>query len=278
MNPIVLDVIIPIKDRTTLSDCVAELIAAIDGASNIQLGQLIVCDGGSSDDECRRQLQSIGPYPGVSMLDCAHPGFNKGWLLNQGITMAAAPILLISDVDIWWNTAAIIALVNAAATHPTQLYCIQSVQESTPTNVAIARPRYTYRIDRANATVEVYAAPPPGAQRPGYGLLCGQRSIFQAIGGYRHDFCGWGWEDQDLLIRAQLLGYGLTELGQVMHQSHGDDDRNSFIPDCAPQASRDRNIRICLRGLAQGHLHGDLIPEAIPGQPIHVLYPPELCD
>jgi glycosyltransferase involved in cell wall biosynthesis len=279
MNPIVLDVIIPIKDRTTLSDCVAELIAAIDGASDIELGHLIVCDGGSSDDACQRQLRAVVQYPSVMRLDRAHPGFNKGWLLNQGIAAATAPILLISDVDILWNATTVEALAHAAAQHPEQLYCIQSVQESSPKNVAIARPRYTYCLDRANATVEVYPAPPPGLQRPGYGLLGGSRSLFQAIGGYRHDFCGWGWEDQDLLIRAQLLGYDVSAIGQVIHQSHGDADRNSFAA-CTPQQSRDRNIRICLAGLAEGRLLGDLAPgvEPAPTMPIHVIYPPELCD
>jgi glycosyltransferase involved in cell wall biosynthesis len=279
MKSIVLDVIIPIKDRTTLLDCVAALIVAIDGASDVELGQLIVCDGGSSNDECQRQLQAIVQYPGVIVLDRPHTGFNKGWLLNQGIAAATAPILLISDVDILWNVTTVEALAHAAAQHPEQLYCIQSVQESSPKNVAIARPRYAYWLDRANATVAVYPAPPPGLQRPGYGLLCAQRSLFASIGGYRHDFCGWGWEDQDLLMRAQLLGYSQCELGEVIHQSHGDADRNAFAT-CTPQQSRDRNIHICLAGLAAGRLLGDLTPGVEPGptMPIHVIYPPELCD
>jgi glycosyltransferase involved in cell wall biosynthesis len=272
-----IDIIIPIKNRLTLTDCVSELIAAIDRASDIKLGTIWICDGGSSDRHCQEQLQQVAQLPHISVLDRPHPDFNKGWLLNQGIAAATAPILLISDVDILWNDLAITALVNAAAQSPEQFYCIQSVQESMPTNAAIERPRYTYRIDRANATVEIYPAPPPGSQRPGYGLLCGRRSIFQAIGGYRHDFRGWGWEDQDLLIRAQLLGYGVSEIGEVIHQSHGDADRNSFEA-CTPQMSRDRNIRICLAGLAKGRLMGDLTPEASPGKPIQVLYPPALCD
>jgi glycosyltransferase involved in cell wall biosynthesis len=272
-----IDVIIPIKNRTTLSDCVAELIVAIDRASDIELGTIWICDGGSSDPICQQQRQQVAQLPCVTVLDRPHSDFNKGWLLNQGIAAATAPILLISDVDILWNDLAIMALANAAAQNSQQFYCIQSVQESTPNNLAIDRPRYTYRIDRSNATVEVYPAPPPGSQRPGYGLLCGGRSLFQSIGGYRHDFRGWGWEDQDLLIRAQLLGYGVSELGEVIHQSHDDADRNSFEA-CTPQASRDRNIRICLAGLAEGRLMGDLIPGTLPGKPIQVLYPSELCD
>jgi glycosyltransferase involved in cell wall biosynthesis len=273
-----IDVIIPIKDRTTLYNCVLELLNAISGAVGIELGRIWICDGGSQDPNCQRQLQQVAQWPRVVVLDRTHPDCNKGWLLNQGIAAATAPILLISDVDILWNDLAITALVNAAAQSPEQLYCIQSVQESTPTNVAIDRPRYTYRITRSNTTVEVYPAPPPGPQRPGYGLLCGYRSLFQLIGGYRHDFRGWGWEDQDLLIRAQLLGYGVSEIGEVIHQSHGDANRNSFDFACTPQHSRDRNIRICLAGLAEGRLVGDLIPGTTLGKPIQVLYPPALCD
>jgi glycosyltransferase involved in cell wall biosynthesis len=272
-----IDVIIPIKNRTTLSDCVAELIAAIDRASDIELGMIWICDGGSSDPTCQQQLQQSAQLPCVTVLDRPHANFNKGWLLNQGIAAATAPILLISDVDILWNDLAITALVNAAAQNLQQFCCIQSVKESTLKSVAIDRPRYTYRIDRGNASVEVYPTPLLGAQRPGYGLLCGSRLLFQAIGGYRHDFRGWGWEDQDLLIRAQLLGYVVSELGEVIHQSHNDTNRNSFEA-CTPQMSRDRNIRICLVGLAEGRLMGDLIPGTTLEKPIRVLYPPELCD
>jgi glycosyltransferase involved in cell wall biosynthesis len=193
-----IDVIIPIKDRPTLLDCVSVLIAAIDRALDIELGTIWICDGGSSDRHCQAQLHQIAQLPCVTVLDRPHPDFNKGWLLNQGIAAATAPILLISDADILWNDLAVIALTNAAAGNPQQLYCIQSVQESMPNNSAIARPRYTYRITQSNTAVEVYPAPPSGPQRPGYGLLCGSRSLFQAIGGYRHDFRGWGCRSQFL--------------------------------------------------------------------------------
>jgi glycosyltransferase involved in cell wall biosynthesis len=281
MKSIVLDIILPVKDRTTVNDCVLTLLAAIEPTKNIELGRILICDGGSSHADCQQQLQQVAQLSRVEILDRPHPGFNKGWLLNQGIAAATAPVLLISDIDILWNATAIAAVANAAAQHPAQLYCIQSVQESMPMNVAIDRPRYTYRLTRSatTATVEVHTAPPPGLQRPGYGLLCGARSLFQAIGGYRHDFWGWGWEDQDLLMRSQLLGYSVCELGQVIHQSHKDIQRNAFAA-WTPQQSRDRNIHICLAGIAQGQLIGDLAPGAKSRTtaPIHVLYPPELCD
>ncbi|NJN31471.1 MAG: glycosyltransferase [Synechococcales cyanobacterium RM1_1_8] len=295
MERLALDVIIPVRDRSTVVDCVTTLREQASQARGFVLGRILLCDGGSREADCRSQLAQVNQWHDVEVLHCGSAfDFNKGWLLNQGIATATAPLILISDVDILWNTESLEALAIAATSHPHQINAIQSVVESRPQDGAVQRPRYGYRIEAQGEgfRVEVYAvdsaaassgAASAGAMRPGCGLICARRSRFQDLGGYGHGFRGWGWEDQDFLMRAQLSGCAVGQLGWVMHLSHGDGLRNRFAGEQMPQASRDQNIRRCLAGLAQGRLLGDLpgASQAVgPGQglPISVVAPPELAD
>ncbi len=260
-----LDVIIPVKNRLTLSRCVTTLLEQIALVPGLPLGQIFLCDGGSTDRLCQQQLSQLSQHPKVQWLSCPHSGFNKSWLINQGLQATTADQILVSDVDILWNSAALQAMVTVTRS-PHQLCYIATVEESEPQTVALQRPRYAYRLTQTSHgdQLELYLVPPSDPlqplRRPGYGLVCAQRSLFQRIGGYRHDFQGWGWEDQDLLMRVQLLGYELVEAGSVIHLSHGDHQRNlseGERPSPTPQQSRNRNICHCLAGLAQGRLLGD---------------------
>lgn len=222
-----LDVIIPVKDRTTVRDSIAQLCAEAAKATGFSLGQVWLCDGDSQMAECRAQLETVAQWDKVEWLSCISPeftpSFNKGWLLNQGLAATTAPLVLISDVDILWHRDSLSELVTAATCNPNHLYHVQSVQESEPRNEAVQRPRYGYRIEQQEQgyLVEIHAAsdssspdhPSSMSLRPGCGLVCGHRSCFQQLGGYRHCFRGWGWEDQDLLMRAQLFGFGLGQAG-----------------------------------------------------------------
>ena len=253
-----LDVIIPVKDRSTVLRCVTYLREQIAIAQGITLGRILVCDGGSKETSCQQQLANITQWAEVEVLGCAHTGFNKGWLINQGLMAASAPWVLISDVDILWPSATLEELATAA--RPEYIHYVQDVRESQPGNTAIKRSRYSYRLNSSERepSVEIFADFSESDFRPGCGLVFGAIALFRKIGGYRHCFRGWGWEDQDLLIRAQLLGYCVDQVGTVTHLSHGDSDRNSFHEDCLPQMSRDRNIEICLEEISKGRLIGDL--------------------
>ncbi|NEO83908.1 MAG: glycosyltransferase family 2 protein [Spirulina sp. SIO3F2] len=276
-----LDVIIPVKDRPTVEQCVATLLKESDRTPNFKLRQILLCDGGSTNADCCAQLTKVSQQSQVNILQCPHKGFNKGWLLNQGLLAATELLILISDVDIVWTTKTLIELSQAAAQNPYTFYHIQSVQESQFQNIAVQRSRYAYCITQSltEKRVEIYADMTQAQVRPGYGLLCAHRELLEQVGGYRHDFAGWGWEDQDLLMRSQLLGYAIRALGTVTHLSHPDTHRNQFSQQC-PQQSRDRNIRRCLDGLAQGKLWGDLratsTAERTYAGKISIHYPPQL--
>ncbi len=286
MGAITLDVVIAVKDRATVFRCVSRLLAQMNLVENISFGKILLCDGGSRTKACQEQLAQVSKLPGVEVLHRCHPGFNKSWLLNQGLAAATARLVLISDIDILWNAATLKNLAMAAVSEPNCLCSVRSVRESNLAAKAIRRQRYTYRIMQTpkTARVEVYLAPLSAADRPGCGLLCAEKTVFQQIGGYRDCFQGWGWEDQDLLIRAQLLGYTVAALGSAVHLTHGDISRNA-LGQCSPEWSRDHNILRCLNGLAEGHLLGDLPSEQSVTRAatrrfpcsISVRYPPNLC-
>lgn len=80
-------------------------------------------------------------------------------------------------------------------------------------------------------------------------LICTTRSTLVSIGGYKQIFTGWGWEDQDLLIRAKLLGIKIASDGKVIHLSHDDTKRNRYC-NIQPSQTRDRNIIACLSSLS----------------------------
>lgn len=277
-----LDVVIPVKDRPTIGQCVLTIKESLSKVGNVELGNILVCDGGSQTATCQRQMAIIQQIPKVTVLSLSQKGFNKSWLLNQGIQTAKAPIVLISDADILWSATAIRAMMAIVREQTQTVCCIRAVKESEPNFSVPAKLRYTYRIEsaRRKRLVEIYPTAVNPSRRPGCGLLCARRSLFLQVGGYCHSFEHWGWEDRDFLIRAELMGYQRVERGNVVHLSHGDSLRN--LPEGGSiLESRDRNIRICLNRLAKGQLIGDLqherslenLPVAY-NQPIQTRYVP----
>lgn len=311
------DVVIPVKDRLTVKRCLETLQGQMAQVKGAQLKTLWLCDGGSQTPSCLQQLAAVESWPGVERVDLAagsnnrggssaQPhydpdfnqdfklGFNKGWLLNQGLQRVRwqslpreSSLVLISDVDILWSAPTLEAMILGAASHRDRLYTVRQVQESEPQGsageTALMRSRYTYQLRHQPTTIQVkILAASQRSVRPGCGLLCAQLGLFRQLGGYRHCFTGWGWEDQDLLLRAELMGFRVVPVGQVVHLSHGDNWRQGD-GQLSLQESRDRNICRCLAQLKAGHLAGDW-PD-LPADPAHVLTkaievcaPPELLE
>ncbi|MBD2464740.1 glycosyltransferase [Oscillatoria sp. FACHB-1407] len=257
-----LAVIIPIKDRLEISQCVASLLS-IEGVDRV-----VVCDGGSTEPRCVAALHSLRHLPRVDVLHLPIAGFNKSWLINQGIqyTTEQEEILLISDADIVWNAVTIEQLITTVTTHSNTIACVQHVIESNPTAVSLRRDRYTYRMQTTATEVIVEIVPiqletqgfSQVGDRPGCGLICARRDTVLQLGGYKEQFQGWGWEDQDLLIRASILGMTIQGCGTVLHLSHDDTTRNQHWGGLEPSHTRNCNIVACVRSLAHQELLGDL--------------------
>lgn len=246
-----LEIIIPVKDRHEIRQCVQSL-------NSTEITKIIVCDGGSTDIECLESLQAI--KQDIELINIPMPGFNKSRLINKGIEQASCEFILISDADIIWNQAAIDALLYKVKSDDNIICCIQDVEESNPSSVALKRDRYTYNIIQ-DLDLKIEILPDldqTSDRRPGCGIICAIRNTLIALGGYKEFFQGWGWEDQDLLIRAKLCGINICASGKIIHISHDDTTRNRYYNNIAPHLTRNKNIILCMNSLAQGILWGDL--------------------
>lgn len=256
-----IDVIIAVKDRPEVAKSVQSLL-------QIQaVAKVIICDGGSFDRETNEALEALEQGEKVWIVRLLDSGFNKARLLNQGILRANSEYVLVADADILWHTSTIEALLSRVASQSNLICHIQDVQESDSRSIALQRDRYTYQVRQhaEAAFVKVVLAEQQTQYRPGCGLICTRRETLLQLGGYQESFHGWGWEDQDLLIRAVLLGVQVAESGKVIHLSHSDELRNRYHNHRQPSQTRDRNILTCLAALTEGKLLGSL-PVETPSQ------------
>lgn len=281
-----LQVIIPVKNRCEIGDCVRSLLVAS------PVTKILICDGGTTDSKCLNALQNLAKIEQVDWFKYPQNDFNKSQLINQGILRATSEYLLISDADIIWNQQAILQL-SSSVLSPNNLklspekplksplsvpnlpensiICfVQTVEESRPQTTALKRDRYTYNIQirEQMATVNIVQAVAGDRDRPGCGLICTRKQTLLSLGGYKETFTGWGWEDQDLLIRATLLGIKICTVGKVTHLSHTDATRNQHHQQRRPKQTRDRNIISCLQSLKKGELFGNLWQPAIVPHPL----------
>jgi glycosyltransferase involved in cell wall biosynthesis len=253
-----LDIVIPVKDRP-LAACVESLQASL-GEWGDCTYRILICDGGSTQPEVVATLAALATEDTIDILPRPRPGFNKAVLLNQGLRQTHADLVLISDADILWNATTLAALCHTLGSQPLALCHIAHVAETAPQTAALSRQRYRYSLKKSGSdyTLTLQTAPPNPHQRPGCGLVCAYRNTWFQLGGYKECFQGWGWEDQDLLIRAGLIDRPILAVGSVLHQSHPDEVRNQFHGGLAPFITRDRNLRTCLQSLQTGDLSGDL--------------------
>ncbi|WP_373538149.1 glycosyltransferase [Microcoleus sp.] len=288
-----LQVIIPVKNRPEIGDCVRSLLGSF------PVTKIIICDGGTTEPQCLTALQNLSKLEQIEWLKYPQSDFNKSQLINQGILSVTSEYLLISDADIIWNQQAILQLLYSVLspnslkllslnnrTKPVEnlpqllpvsaksrengiICCVKTVGESRPQTAALKRKRYTYNIQmrQQTATVNIVEAKSGDRDRPGCGLICTRKQTLLRLGGYKQIFTGWGWEDQDLLIRATLLGIEICSAGNVIHISHADRTRNQHHQQLPTQQTRDRNIISCLQSLKKGALFGDLVqPQILPPQ------------
>jgi hypothetical protein len=84
------------------------------------------------------------------------------------------------------------------------------------------------------------------------GELLVKRAHFLGIGGYNSALEGWGFEDDDVVYRLQLvLGLRSMMTGEVVHLTHGDDLRSP-----SPLVDRRRNQELCFENYSRAAFLG----------------------
>lgn len=248
-----LEVLIPLKCRTSINETILSLLKI----SEIDLITIL------SGDEVSVIDSKIVHHQKIRIINLSQYSFSKTFYLNHGIKNSIGDILLISDADIIWNQDTITAIYENINHHPDLplIIYIQEVQETDHNNNALKRPRLKPIIVKTADKIQIDIVTESSlSKRPGCGLICVTRKNLLSLGGYNEELQGWGWEDQDLLIRANILGYEIKSMGAVLHQSHGDDIRNQSQE--SPIFTRNRNIAISNQMILMGKLYGSLRREA----------------
>lgn len=86
----------------------------------------------------------------------------------------------------------------------------------------------------------------------GIGQMLVKRADFIHIGGYNSALEGWGFEDDDVVLRLQfVLGLRSMMIGEAVHLTHGNDLRGG-----SPQHDLRRNRRACFDNYSRGAFDG----------------------
>jgi glycosyltransferase involved in cell wall biosynthesis len=86
----------------------------------------------------------------------------------------------------------------------------------------------------------------------GIGQMLVKRADFLHIGGYNSALEGWGYEDDDVVLRLQfVLGLRSMMIGEVVHLSHGNDLRGG-----SPRHDLPRNRQSCFKNYSRGAFVG----------------------
>jgi N-terminal domain of galactosyltransferase len=268
-------VLIPYYQRPKLDQVLTALL-------QIDLVQSVIVVGDTPNyhpTDRIRHLPFVAQHP-VTQRPVAQP-FVKASYLNYGLVHTEPGLVLISDADIIWNQATLTEFLVYLTQSPPAIGYVRDVTETVESASSLNRPRWqpTLEHDAGQVSLSIQEDQTNPGFRPGFGLIAANRETLIAMGGYNESLQGWGWEDQDLLIRAQLLGYPVAGMGAVLHLSHNDDLRNQRgMQDYSetPTLTRDRNIVTSCQALARGDYYGSLASQPALRTPVSIRLPPAL--
>lgn len=192
--------------------------------------------------------------------------FNKALAINIGAAIARAPFIFILDADIVMRSNLLDEL--HAAIDDSSFVTVARIVESDEAqrNVEFLSSTSAHRrfVLRDGRQIEVITSriSYPGQVRKGTGLLFARTNDFRAIGGMNSDIVGWGWEDNDVIVRLQMvLNLEPREAGTAVHLTHSDTKR--FLPSGMSAAESDEsNFAKCLARYEAGLLQGTLAEDA----------------
>jgi len=93
------------------------------------------------------------------------------------------------------------------------------------------------------------------------GLILARKADFLAVGGYRSVLDGWGWEDNDVMIRLnRVQGLKRKQAGEAVHLTHADDvrDLNGKDKIASTELNFDKVCSYYIRGELQGTYTADV--------------------
>jgi glycosyltransferase involved in cell wall biosynthesis len=211
----------------------------------------------AGDSPHLRRLIAESEVRGVRQLDIPAPRFNKSLALNVGLAHARSDTVFVLDADL-----IILNQIPLEALHANSFITIDWLFESAYLNriqPASSEPnppvlQFTFK-KGAKVTYQLSHGDRFGNRRSIPGLLLAKKDDLIEIHGYNSELQGWGWEDDDVVVRLQyVLGRRRIEAGSVLHLTHGDDRR--MLNGLSRGQSDQRNFIQCCRNYNNGHFLG----------------------
>jgi len=160
--------------------------------------ELIVVDSTSTDStaELLRTFQPDFHYQYV-----IQPNQGKASARNKGVSIAKAPIIMITDADMIADRELVKAHITAHET---------AIEPTSFEGVTLNMANYNWPPDEGSTSPYIRKAYPDGARLGWYYFLTGNisfsKTLFDAHHGFDETFTGYGWEDLELGYRLYKAG------------------------------------------------------------------------
>ncbi|MBZ5608250.1 MAG: glycosyl transferase family 2 [Acidobacteriia bacterium] len=210
-------------------------------------------------------LIAASEVSGVRQLDISAPRFNKSLALNIGLAHSRSDIVLTLDADIVLLDDALRearmlpedgSFVTIEWLYEAEPAAIDSLKQrdigNTSNQIALGPSAFLEFRFRGGSTVQhqVSRGDAFGNRHANPGLLLSKKRELLEVQGYNSELEGWGWEDDDILVRLQYaVGLRRVLKGAALHLAHGDDRR---IFEGSRKQSNQRNFLRCCRNYNHG--------------------------
>lgn len=256
MKPYEVSIVIPWANRNEISYALERNISAF---NQYKSEIIIVCCGGRIRD-LRNLVDNFKLR--VRVIRVNRRGFNKSLALNLGAAKSRGDILLFLDCDVIVERGILARLISRAKSDGA--CAIRYVHESANklehpagTLVEIINKKTFKFADGTKTSLVTTRINLLHQARNAPGLLAVRRILFQEVQGMNSLLKGWGWEDNDFMLRIQVCtGRIIKFLGQATHLSHGDEKRD--IRSTSKSINETGNYLVSLGLYASGIFTGTL--------------------
>lgn len=191
----------------------------------------------------------------VRQLDISAPRFNKSLALNIGLSESRSDVVLTLDADIVMLDDSLreVRMLPEDGSFVTieRVYESEPAATGTSAIAAAANAFFEFRF-RGGTTIQhqLSSRDAFGTRHASPGLLLAKKRELLEVQGYNSELEGWGWEDDDVLVRLQyVVGLRRVLRGAALHLTHSDDRR---IFHGSPKHSSQRNLIKCCRNYNNG--------------------------
>ncbi|MDD5013487.1 MAG: galactosyltransferase-related protein [Atribacterota bacterium] len=189
-------------------------------------------------------------YVNILAEDIKEPFFNKSRAINEGVKHCKTKYCGWHDVDFRLNYEAYEQTFNALYNGDFSNQRIGSyfVRPFSGLFLNVKGYRFDGKLTGEQIFYEEYHKDSPG------GALFFNRQNFIEIGGMNENFCGWGYEDDE--IRCRILKYGYHIHSLTFTGFHINHPRHSLHSDIHPQTIKNRSELDKVKGMTLDELKG----------------------